>query len=166
MYKNDKSFGTYSGGKSMNERRYENKSTTLGYVPDLIKKYMKLESLNAIDQYNIFKLDGLIKEKYCTYSGDEAKMNQLRKFYDNILSISETYDSMGNSGDEKLIRLVPIAKYAHARGLIQKDLLKLIDTGVNIVCSEKDVEKKKQSLNRFKNVMEAVIAYSKKEKRW
>jgi CRISPR type III-A-associated protein Csm2 len=163
MYRNNNNYGREWNGDRRGGREPHNSGTSVE-VPDPIKKYINLENLTDEQQYDIFKLEGLIKKTYCSSQADETKMNQLRKFYDNILSISDTYDSSNENSDGRLIRLVPIAKYAEARGLINHELLKLIDTGVNLVSVEKDKERKKNILLRFRYVMEAVIAYSKKEK--
>lgn len=135
-------------------------------VPEGIRKYLLGDEMDGESQYNLFSLEGSIKREYCKMEGDEAKMNQLRKFYDQIISIYED-SSMGGgeSIDGRLIRIVPIAKYAKARGLIDEKLMTLIDEGVGIISKEKNPKKKEKCIERFKNVMEAIIAYSKKEKK-
>jgi CRISPR type III-A-associated protein Csm2 len=133
-------------------------------VSDEIRKYLQGDEMNWESQYKLFSLEGSIKKDYCQRQGDEAKMNQLRKFYDQILSIQEG-SSRGNKDiGEKLNRIVPVARYAKARELIDDGLMNLINEGVGIICKQSEPEKKKKSIDRFKNVMEAIIAYSKKEK--
>ena len=68
-------------------------------VPEGIRKYLLGDEMDGESQYNLFSLEGSIKREYCKMEGDEAKMNQLRKFYDQIISIYE--DS--SMGEEKVL---------------------------------------------------------------
>lgn len=164
MYRNDRQTGNREHfGGNRNDR--DNTGTyAANPVPANIIKYLKNESMSDQEKYEIFRLEGSIKKTYCGKEKDEAKMNQLRKFYDEILSIHEEYPSNKKSAGGKLIRMLPVARYAYARDLINKDLLKLISEGIEIVSSQKDEALKIECLGNFRNVMEAVIAYSKKEK--
>ena len=132
-------------------------------VPEKIRKYIQGEEMEGKIQYEIFSLKGSIKTEYCERAGNEAKMNQLRKFYDQILSINDDLVKGAKTVDGKLIRIVPIAKYAKARGLIDDKLMNLIDDSIGIISGHSDLNKKKVSLERFKNVMEAIVAYSKSD---
>lgn len=172
MYRNDKSYGNHNSKRETNERggweqntgnRGRMSSVDRVEIDELILKYLRNDSLTEGDQYEIFRLNGKIMEKYCKRNEDEAKMSQLRKFYDEIVSIYDDYESGRKSGG-RLIRLLPVARYAFARDLIRRDLLELINKGVEIVSKENDEKRKMECLRNFKNVMEAVIAYSKKEK--
>ncbi len=172
MYRNDKIYGNHNSKRETNARDRPNQDTGSIRKPpyadnividELILKYLRNDSLTEGDQYEIFRLNGKIMEKYCKRNEDEAKMSQLRKFYDEIVSIYDDYESGRKSGG-RLIRLLPVARYAFARDLIRRDLLELINKGVEIVSKENDEKRKMECLRNFKNVMEAVIAYSKKEK--
>ena len=157
-----KSFSSFSG----NNKPKDEKSFSYGdkvETDKLIIRYIKGEMVTMEEQYDIFKLDGLIANKYCLKGSNDIRMNQLRKFYDEIVSIYDDYEN-NKANESKLIRLVPVARYAFARDLIDMKLLQLISDGVEIISKEKDINRKEECLRNFRNLMEAIIAYSKESK--
>lgn len=135
------------------------------YNEKTILDYIKGEkNLDYESQYQIFGMDGLIKKTYCVSQANDFTMNQLRRFYDQIVSIEEKVSKGDDDAMSDLIRLVPIARYANARGLVDEKFSKLIDQSIGIITGQKG-ENAKKSLRAFKNVMEAIVAYSKKQKK-
>ncbi len=134
---------------------------------DEIMKYIRGEELGNGEKYKLFSLDGGIKREYCERGADDSTMSQLRKFYDQIVAIHDKLSRGFKSKDvaDDLIRIVPVARYAYARSLIREELVELINRSIDTITKSKNEEDFKKTLDRFKNVMEAIVAYSKKEKK-
>ncbi|MGP6293830.1 type III-A CRISPR-associated protein Csm2 [Caldiplasma sukawensis] len=147
------------------ERNYKRESVSTTNVEDERKIFDYIRQEKDIDyksKYQIFGIEGLIKRTYCRDEANDSTMNQLRRFYDQIVSIEERA-SKGEDSINDLIRLVPIVRYANARKLVDNKFLNLIDKAVQII-TEQNGDNAIKSLHSFKNVMEAIIAYSKKVK--
>ncbi|MGP6220481.1 type III-A CRISPR-associated protein Csm2 [Caldiplasma sukawensis] len=147
------------------ERNYKRESVSITNVEDERKIFDYIRQEKDIDyksKYQIFGIEGLIKRTYCRDEANDSTMNQLRRFYDQIVSIEERA-SKGEDAINDLIRLVPIVRYANARKLVDNKFLNLIDKAVQII-TEQNGDNAIKSLHSFKNVMEAIIAYSKKVK--
>ncbi|OQX52662.1 MAG: type III-A CRISPR-associated protein Csm2 [Candidatus Cloacimonas sp. 4484_209] len=89
----------------------------------------------------------------------KIKITQLRKFFDEIVSIERKLDKPDFNLDAELALLIPKVKFAKARRLCPDDFVKLISKiqkGVN--------EDGGNKIKRFKNarkILEAVVAYCK-----
>jgi CRISPR type III-A-associated protein Csm2 len=95
-----------------------------------------------------------------------TKPHQIRRFYDYLLRIS--MNSQFSSGQKeyikiarfRLIRMVPMVKYSSTRGLLGKGYEDFISKSAEAV-SRKDDAEFPEALQRFKDVYEAIVAYSK-----
>lgn len=134
---------------------------------DLIR-YISLEMKDQNEIYKLFSLNGKIND-FCNTNASETKMNQLRKFYDDIVKIQEQSNAGKNIKFEKMVRLVPLAKYANARNLLDDDFLGLLDNAIGKISEtynrEDGKNKSFEMLGRFRLVLEAIIAYSKQKSR-
>lgn len=87
------------------------------------------------------------------------KITQLRKFFDEIISIERKLDKPGFNLDGEIALLVPKVKFAKARKLCPNDFVELISK------IQKGVkENGGDKIEKFKNarkILEAVVAYSK-----
>lgn len=91
------------------------------------------------------------------------KTNQLRRFFDSVKKIDEKIDtgSDWSAVENDVWRLIPILKYAKARGLCKEPFVKFIEKGLDKIASYEDDEKKTEALKNFVRIFEAVVAYSK-----
>ncbi|MGP6240389.1 type III-A CRISPR-associated protein Csm2 [Cuniculiplasma sp. SKW4] len=145
-----------------NFKRQEGQAINGNNEEKILEYIRREEDMDYKSKYQLFGMEGLIKKTYCERQANDSTMNQLRRFYDQIVSIEEK-TSKGEDSMSDLIRLVPIVRYANARGLVDERFSRLIDRSVEIITGQngKNAEK---SLHSFKNVMEAIVAYSKKQK--
>ncbi len=112
-----------------------------------LTKIFEVDELECIDVAKKFVKDNI-------KGGNKNKTTQLRKFYDIIVSLEE-----GKENKDKLAKLKILLVYSYARKNISKSfyesLLRLID----------EVAKDTEKIKRFKEFMEAVIAYMKIEEK-
>lgn len=120
------------------------------------------------DLLSIFGLSGDIKFLANTGSGNKTKAHQLRRFYDYLVSIDDSLQSGGMEKNEeraaklRLIRLIPLAAYSAAptRKLLDQGLSEFIGNSAQAV-SGKTGREFVDALRRFRDVYEALVAYSK-----
>lgn len=120
------------------------------------------------DLLSIFGLSGDIKSLAGTGSGNRTKSHQLRRFYDYLVSIDDSLRSgdLGKSEERtaklRLIRLIPLAAYSAApsRKLLDQVLSEFIGSSAQAV-SAKTGREFVDALRRFRDVYEALVAYSK-----
>ncbi|BAB59252.1 hypothetical protein [Thermoplasma volcanium GSS1] len=113
--------------------------------------------------YKLFKMNGVIYEIACNISrnqNSETTQNQIRKFYDYTIKI--------NSKDEKkakikLAMMMPQIYYAIQRKVISSDspFVKFLEDSIDKLNKTEDFE---NAFNRFLNVFQAIVAYSKKSR--
>ena len=140
-----------------------------GTPPAPQNQYMK-ELLDYIegkktDEYEIFSLEGLIKREFAGKTQNDTKISQLRKFYDDVVTLDQDVGYSPQEINSRLARIIPLARYSFARGNLDGALLKLLDGGIKIVSQKSDDKTKRDVLARFRRVLEAVVAYKKEPKR-
>ncbi len=132
--------------------------------PDL-KTLLDYIERNVGDEYRIFSLEGLIKTRFVGREESDTKISQLRKFYDDVVTLDQDHSYTVSDINSRLARIIPLARYSSARGNMDEQLLKLLDGGIRIVSRENDETKKRGMLSRLRRVLEAVVAYKKESKR-
>ena len=134
-------------------QQYPGLETLLGYI----------EGKEA-DEYGIFSLEGVIKNKFAGRQENDTKISQLRKFYDDVVTLDQDPSYSVSEINSRLARIIPLARYSSARGNLDDPLLRLLDGGIRIISRENDARKKRSMLGRFRRVLEAVVAYKKESK--
>lgn len=129
----------------MNEKNYNDNRTQL--VGEMIRF---VENGGDDGMLNLFKNGGTV---YRFVEKERSKISQLRKFYDDLLSIRpEKIDRY------KLLKIELNGAYAFGRNeYISRDMYKFISDSVELVL--KDAGKQAERVERFKRVFEAIIAY-------
>lgn len=121
------------------------------------------------DLVSIFGSSGFIASfASSSDSMGRTKAHQIRRFYDYLVSIDDTVRS--GSGDHafeksaklRLIRMVPLAAYSASpgRNLLGRDLYDFISKSAQAV-SKQTGKDFLEGLSRFRDVYEAIVAYSK-----
>jgi|YelNatPaOPRAMG01_1025707.scaffolds.fasta_scaffold03361_5 CRISPR type III-A-associated protein Csm2 len=117
------------------------------------------------DEYEIFSLEGLIKTKFAGKTESDTKMSQLRKFYDDVVTLDQDLSYSDSEIKTRLARIIPLARYSNARGNLDDTLMKLIDDAIKLISHETDPKKGREMLSRFRRIMEAIVAYKKEKRR-
>ena len=133
-------------------------------TPDLKPLLDYIEGEKA-DEYAIFSLEGVIKSRFAGMQENDTKISQLRKFYDDVVTLDQDPSYSATEINSRLARIIPLARYSSARGNLDEPLLKLLDGGIRIISRENDAVKKRSMLTRFRRILEAVVAYKKEPKR-
>ena len=161
-YKDNKNNNRY--GNNYNNRNY-NSSYSTNYkkreeeivnIDAEIINYLK--NPKSVELYKLFnEEDGIIKKQFNVKGG-----SQLRKFYNTVVDINDKYENM-KLAKGKLAMILPIVYYSKERKLLDRG--NIISTFINqAVKTLNDIDNESQfkdSLKAFKNVFQAVIAYTK-----
>lgn len=161
-YKDNKNNNRY--GNNYNNRNY-NSSYSTNYkkreeeivnIDAEIINYLK--NPKSVELYKLFnEEDGIIKKQFNVKGG-----SQLRKFYNTVVDINDKYENM-KLAKAKLAMILPIVYYSKERKLLDRG--NIISTFINqAVKTLNDIDNEsqfKESLKAFKNVFQAVIAYTK-----
>lgn len=131
--------------------------------PDLKTLLDYIEGEKA-DEYAIFSLEGVIKSRFAGMQENDTKISQLRKFYDDVVTLDQDPSYSAPEINSRLVRIIPLARYSYARGNLDEPLLKLLDGGIRIILRENDTMKKRSMLTRFRRILEAVVAYKRESK--
>ncbi len=138
-----------------NPKPYDNASqeTDFSEILDYLKKP------EDIKKYNLFNIDGKIKETFKNSKGG----SQMRKFYDSIVDISDNNSDMEVSKG-RLAMILPVAYYANKRHFLEKDLFDFIRKSIKQLNNIENADEFKKSLEAFKDVFQAVVAYTKEDR--
>ncbi len=152
--------------------RDQEKQQCIECVNNLIDYVNKKGDVDIDTLTNLFKMDG-IAFKLADYMKDNVRAHQLRRFYDPVVYAYERMSAVGtsnkvadtmNSLKIQLIKLIPQSYYAKMRIKKIGPLSDLIDRGVNSVVGTRQASDFKTKLERFRDVLEAVIAYHKEKR--
>ena len=155
MYQNRQNRGDHG------ERGYQNTGSELQKIVSYIEN-------DQGDPLSIFGLSGVVHAMANSASGNKTKSHQLRRFYDYLVSIDDSLRSeeKGGKGEKiaklRLIRMIPLAAYSASpsRRLLDGNLSDFIGKSAQAV-SGKTGKEFKEALSRFRDVYEALVAYSK-----
>lgn len=113
-------------------------------------------------KYNLFSIKGTISNTFAGIRGG----SQMRKFYDSVVDICETARDMEVSKG-RLAMILPIAYYANKRDSsnLDKRLFDFIKQSIKELNSIGDDNEFKKSLEAFKDVFQAIVAYTKESNR-
>lgn len=134
--------------------------------PELQKIVSYIENGQG-DLVSIFGLNGGI-HTMANSDVSRTKSHQLRRFYDYLVSIDDSvkFGEKENKSEKvaklRLIRLIPLAAYSASpsRKLLDRNLSDFIEKSAQAV-SGKTGEEFREALSRFRDVYEALVAYSK-----
>lgn len=129
-----------------------------------------------VNPHEIFSKDGILAK-----AGNEIPSHQLRKFYSELINISDTLsidmslkkDKDPNEVKKLQIRLAmlePLAYYTESRLKREKysdqfsEIVKFITHSIAIINKNNNFDQWKNAFERFKQLFEVIIAYSKPEK--
>jgi CRISPR type III-A-associated protein Csm2 len=151
-------------------RRNENyRNVGFGNDVEALLKYVDSGTGDLVELVELFRQGGYINNLVME-EDRSTKPHQIRKFYDYLLSIlMNLMNSPFSSGQKdyiktarfRLIRMVPMVKYSSTRGLLGKGYENFISKSAEAVSRKEDTEFR-VALERFKDVYEAIVAYSKK----
>ncbi len=153
----------------MNDRTGERMSQSGGDIKRLAEEFI---SGKDIDPERLLGYDGeirnFIENNKESQKGDTAN-HQLRKFYDDIVEMSEVAKkTSGNPNDPsnsankiRLAMMEARLNYARERRVLSKEIFELLKSCVHTVNTQ-SAEKWADSLDRFKTLFEAIVAYSYK----
>ncbi len=129
---------------------YEKNNNERGIWVKQILQYVENEEKGGDSKIvELLKKGGTV---YKFVEGEHAKTNQLRKFYDELISIK------GDKLDPyRLMRIELNSAYAHGRNYISKEMDDFISGSVELVLREQNYQKDR--FERFKRVFEAMVAY-------
>lgn len=154
----------------MNQSRYNREERRYGKTQSMelpqLQKIVSYIKDGQGDPVSIFGLNGDIKSLAESDHGNKTKAHQLRRFYDYLVSIEDSIRT-DDKGNEKiarlrLIRMIPLAAYSSSQGrnLLDRTLSDFIEKSAQAV-SGKTGKEFKEALSRFRDVYEALVAYSK-----
>ncbi|GEM_PF-5509528 len=163
--------GRYDNRNGSKDERNQEKQQYKEYVNNLIDYVNKKDDMDIDTLTNLFKMDGIAYKLADSMKGS-IKAHQLRRFYDPVVYAYERMSAVGssNKGEDimnslkiQLIKLIPQSHYAKMRIRNIESLSDLIDKGVNSVVGTRQASDFKTKLERFRDVLEAVIAYHKSD---
>ncbi|HDQ07605.1 MAG TPA: type III-A CRISPR-associated protein Csm2 [Methanoculleus sp.] len=108
--------------------------------------------------------DGIAEQAAKIMKSQRAALNptQLRKFFDTIIKIKEKQSEGGwERGENDFFMLYPTLAYAKGRKTIPDEFYNLTTTCLKKIPSEKGPDQSVDNYNRFVNLMESLVAYSK-----
>ena len=129
-----------------------------------IEQLLKFVKGERVEEYDLFSLNGLIK-KFAGVEQNDTKISQLRRFYDDIVTLDDNQNFGDSEIDSRLTRIIPLARYSHARGNLDENLRDFLDKSIGVISKERDSTRKRDMLSRMRRVMEAIVAYKKEVKR-
>jgi len=141
--------------RNRDNKKREEKSV---YINEDIIKYLLDPESKDLDLYTLFNEEsGIIKNQFDILGG-----SQLRKFYNAVVDINDKYEGM-KMAKAKLAMMLPIVYYSTKRGLLDKGniIFTFINKSIKTLNSINDEKQFRKSLEAFKNVFQAVIAYTK-----
>ena len=139
--------------ESQDRRNYDNDN-----IFDPIIKYLKNPENG--NEYSLFSTDGIIYEIFYDMNGG----SQIRKFYNSVVEITDQYNKM-EVAKGKLARILPIIYYAKKRNLVDDLFLNFVKLSLKTLNDINNEDDFKKSLRAFREVFQAVIAYSKEKNR-
>lgn len=136
--------------------------------PPGLEKIVKYIEKGEGELSSIFGLNGYAKSLATSPTNNKTKTHQLRRFYDYLVSIDDSLRSgeMGEFGERvfklRLVRMIPLAAYSASPGrkLLDDGLSRFIQDSAQAV-SSKSGDDFVKALGRFRDVYEAIVAYSK-----
>lgn len=151
----------YRDNKNYNNRpeRHNNSNSENNKNIDysVILNYLKNPDDNK--KYDLFSINGKIKQMFDKVLGG----SQMRKFYNSIVDIHDK-DATMEISKGRLAMILPIAYYANKRGVLRYELFKFINESIKTLNSIQNPDEFKKSLDAFKDVFQAVVAYTKDKK--
>jgi len=140
----NRNYGTYHNNDKKNGE--ENIDEIINY----------LKNPESVDLYKLFNEEnGIIREKFNVRGG-----SQLRKFYNGVVDINDKCEGM-KIAKAKLAMMLPIVYYSNQRRLLDYKIFNFINKAIKTLNGIDDEKQFKKSLEAFKNVFQAVIAYTK-----
>ncbi len=138
--------------RSADSRSYDNVGSKNDYSE--ILDYLKKPEDSK--KYKLFNIEGTINEAFAEVPGG----SQMRKFYDSVVDIYDS-DSDMEASKGRLAMILPIAYYANQRRFLNKNLFDFIKQSIKELNNIEDAGEFKKSLEAFKDVFQAVVAYTK-----
>ena len=140
------------GERHFDQRHDDNSQSETDYSE--ILNYLKKPEDSK--KYNLFSIEGTISKTFAGIPGG----SQMRKFYDSVVDICDNAHDMEVSKG-RLAMVLPIAYYANQRSFLNKGLFDFIKQSIKALNSIGDANEFKKSLEAFKDVFQAVVAYTK-----
>lgn len=151
----------------MDRGRYENKISNNKEDIQKMIRYVDSGSENYSEIVDLFRSGGHIQK--LADSDTKPKSHQLRRFYDYLVNIENRSKTLGNEQSAEsalrlqLLRMIPIAEYSRKRKFLDQQIQDFISGSAEAVARKRNVDFIR-SLERFRDVYEALVAYSKEEK--
>ncbi|MFG1391033.1 type III-A CRISPR-associated protein Csm2 [Acidiplasma aeolicum] len=157
-YSGNSNYRNNRNNNERNDRHFGEKPSNYGSNPENnyseILDYLKKPEDSK--KYKLFSMDGIISKDFAGVPGG----SQMRKFYDNVVDIYNNAREM-ESSKGRLAMMLPIAYYANQRGFLNRRLFDFIKQSIKELNSMGDADEFKRSLEAFKDVFQAVVAYTK-----
>ena len=147
------------GDRHFDQRRDDSSKSETDYSE--ILNYLKKPEDSK--KYNLFSIKGTIIKTFEEVPGG----SQMRKFYNSVVDICDNARDMEVSKG-RLAMILPIAYYAankRSSSPLNNKLFDFIKQSIKELNSIGDANEFKKSLQAFRDVFQAVVAYTKKQNR-
>lgn len=136
-----------------------------GVVNEFVKRAGELNTLSELEPSEIAEKGGFaerLAQNWAQSRKDKIKMTQLRKLFDEVKRYERNFESRGwdsISSDFHMLR--PKLAFAVGRGIVPKGFYEVVSTCIDKIASNQEM--RKESFYRFRELLEAIVAYYKYE---